>query len=80
MIAQLATVDTPTSTDTVSEPETKLQDSVEADVKTEVAEIEVDEIEINEIEHINEPPLKRKSPIKIITPVAPQLGKRIYTA
>lgn len=74
MIAQLAAVETPAVTDTISEP---LAGHQEADVKTEVAEVEVNEIQIDEVEHINdEPATKRKSPIEIITPVAPQLGKR----
>ena len=81
MIAQLATADVPATTNTVPEPEAELPETSEADVKTEVTEmdeIHVNEIEINEIEHINsEPAAKRKSPIKIITPVAPQLGKRV---
>ena len=78
MIAQLSTVDVPAITDTVSEPVTGHQEVSEADVKTEVAEIETNDIQIDEIEHINnEPTAKRKSPIKIITPVAPQLGKRL---
>ena len=78
MIAQLAAVDTPAVTDTISEPLHGHHETSEADVKTEVAEVEVNEIQIDEVEHINDEPVtKRKSPIEIITPVAPQLGKRV---